>query len=97
MRLGGRHLGYAGALALLGLASCGGGEISGPRDTGLDGLTLTRIDPGTVVPGTRLAIGGKQLGKDIPGEDFYNALLRIWIGDKPIQDNLKEALLGKPQ
>lgn len=47
--------------------------------------------------GTRLAIGGKQLGKDIPGEDFYNALLRIWIGDKPIQDNLKEALLGKPQ
>ena len=46
--------------------------------------------------GTRLAIGGKQLGKDIPGEDFYNALLRIWIGDKPIQDNLKEALLGKP-
>jgi hypothetical protein len=47
--------------------------------------------------GTRLAISGKQLGKDIPGEDFYNALLRIWIGDKPIQDNLKEALLGKPQ
>lgn len=47
--------------------------------------------------GTRLTIGGKQLGQDIPGEDFYNALLRIWIGDKPIQDNLKEALLGKPQ
>ncbi|CAG0945529.1 MAG: hypothetical protein EFKGCFLK_00508 [Rhodocyclaceae bacterium] len=47
--------------------------------------------------GTRLTIGGKQLGKDIPGEDFFNALLRIWIGDKPIQDNLKEALLGKPQ
>ena len=47
--------------------------------------------------GTRLAIGGRQQGKDIPGEDFYNALLRIWIGEKPIQGNLKEALLGKPQ
>ena len=46
--------------------------------------------------GTRLTLGGKQQGKDIPGEDFFNALLRIWIGEKPIQDNLKEALLGKP-
>lgn len=47
--------------------------------------------------GTRLTLGGKQQGKDIPGEDFFNALLRIWVGEKPIQDNLKEALLGKPQ
>ncbi len=46
--------------------------------------------------GTRLTLGGKQQGKDIPGEDFFNALLRIWVGEKPIQDNLKEALLGKP-
>lgn len=47
--------------------------------------------------GTRLTLGGKQQGQDIPGEDFFNALLRIWVGDKPIQDKLKEALLGKPQ
>lgn len=47
--------------------------------------------------GTRLTLGGKQQGKDIPGEDFFNALLRIWVGEKPIQDNLKETLLGKPQ
>lgn len=47
--------------------------------------------------GTRLTLGGKQQGKDIPGEDFFNALLRIWVGEKPIQDNLKEALLGKAQ
>lgn len=47
--------------------------------------------------GTRLTIAGKQQGADISGEDFYNALLRIWIGDKPAQGNLKEALLGKPQ
>ena len=47
--------------------------------------------------GTRLTIRGKPQGGDISGEDFYKALLRIWIGDRPAQDNLKEALLGKPQ
>ena len=29
------------------------------------------------------------------GEDFHRALLKIWIGDKPAQDDLKEQLLGK--
>lgn len=47
--------------------------------------------------GTRLIVGGIQQGKDIPGEDFYNALLAIWLGPKPAQDDLKEALLGKTQ
>lgn len=45
--------------------------------------------------GTRLSINGKQQGKDLAGEDFYNALLKIWLGSKPAQDDLKEALLGK--
>ena len=45
--------------------------------------------------GTRLSINGRQQGKDIGGEDFYQALLRIWLGAKPAQDDLKEALLGK--
>lgn len=47
--------------------------------------------------GTRLSINGRQQGKDIAGEDFYSALLRIWLGTKPAQDDLKELLLGKPQ
>jgi hypothetical protein len=45
--------------------------------------------------GTRLSFNGAQKGADIPGEDFYRALLRIWLGDKPVQDDLKEQLLGK--
>ena len=45
--------------------------------------------------GTRLSVNGKQQGKDIVGEDFYVALLKIWLGQKPAQDELKEALLGK--
>lgn len=45
--------------------------------------------------GTRLSVNGKQQGRDIAGEDFYLALLKIWIGDKPAAQDLKEALLGK--
>lgn len=45
--------------------------------------------------GTRLSFNGAQKGADIAGEDFYRALLRIWLGDKPAQDDLKEQLLGK--
>ena len=47
--------------------------------------------------GTRLTMDGKQMGKDIAGEDFYRAILKIWLGAKPIQDHVKEALLGKRQ
>jgi Chalcone isomerase-like len=43
---------------------------------------------------TRLMVNGKPTGKPISGEDFYKALLRIWIGDKPVQDDLKKSLLG---
>lgn len=31
----------------------------------------------------------------IAGEMFRQALLKIWLGDKPAQKNLKEAMLGK--
>lgn len=45
--------------------------------------------------GTRLSFNGEKRGEDIAGEDFHRALLKIWLGDKPAQDDLKEALLGK--
>ena len=43
---------------------------------------------------TRLLVDGKAAGQPIPGEDFYRALLRIWLGEHPVQDDLKRALLG---
>jgi hypothetical protein len=43
---------------------------------------------------TQLLIDGKAMGKPVEGEDFYRALLRTWLGDKPIQEDLKKALLG---
>ena len=45
--------------------------------------------------GTRLTMGGQPRGKDIPGEAFYDALLKIWLGNKPVQPDLKNKLLGK--
>jgi len=47
--------------------------------------------------GTQLTVQGKPAGAPIPGEDFYSALLRIWLGDKPVQADLKTALLGGKQ
>ena len=43
---------------------------------------------------TVLAVGGKPAGAPIAGEDFYRALLRIWLGSNPVQEDLKKALLG---
>jgi hypothetical protein len=44
---------------------------------------------------TRLTVNGQVRGSDLAGEDFFNALLKIWLGNKPVQDDLKQALLGK--
>lgn len=43
---------------------------------------------------TLVVVNGKPAGKPITGEDFYRALLRIWLGDRPVQDDLKNSLLG---
>lgn len=45
--------------------------------------------------GTQVAIGGQPKGKPIAGEDFYRALLRIWLGDNPVSGSLKKSLLGQ--
>jgi hypothetical protein len=39
-------------------------------------------------------VNGIPKGRPLPGEPFYRAVLRIWLGDKPEQPNLKQALLG---
>jgi hypothetical protein len=43
---------------------------------------------------TLLVVDGKPAGAPIHGEDFYRALLRIWLGEQPVQEDLKKALLG---
>jgi hypothetical protein len=44
--------------------------------------------------GTHITMDGKPLGKDIEGEDFYRALLMVWLGEHPSDRSLKSDLLG---
>ncbi len=42
---------------------------------------------------TRLVVNGQQQGDDIADENFYPALLRIWLGVRPADHDLRDALL----
>ena len=44
--------------------------------------------------GTRLIVNGQPRGSAMAGEDFFTALLRIWLGDKPADEALKKGMLG---
>ena len=46
--------------------------------------------------GLQLSVNGNARGEPLPGEDLYAALLRIFIGDKPTDPELKLGLLGGP-
>lgn len=43
----------------------------------------------------RLTINGKKCGEDIVGKDFYQALMTVWLGERPADRALKAALLGQ--
>lgn len=45
--------------------------------------------------GTQCELNGKKIGEVVPDLAFYNAVLRIWLGDKPVDRSLKPALLGE--
>lgn len=45
--------------------------------------------------GTLVSVNNKALGKEIAGEDFFKALLKVWLGKSPVQSDLKAGLLGK--
>jgi len=49
--------------------------------------------PGT---GTIITVKGVQEGEPFKEPEFYNALLRIWLGPVPADFRLKDTLLGKP-
>jgi hypothetical protein len=50
------------------------------------------------VPGTGaiLTVKGQVQGEPFKEPEFFNALLRIWVGPNPADWKLKDALLGKP-
>jgi Chalcone isomerase-like len=53
-----------------------------------DVITLDFIEGGT-----KMAVNGAAKGT-IPGDAFNRALTRIWLGDNPVQADLKKAMLG---
>lgn len=44
--------------------------------------------------GTHVTIKGEEKGV-IAGDDFYSALLDVWLGDEPADSDLKDAMLGR--
>ena len=53
-------------------------------------VVLLDYDP---TQGTCITINGEKKGV-IEGADFYVALLDVWLGDDPADDELKDAMLG---
>ena len=64
-----------------------------------DQKTLAKGDPFTIdwIPGTGtiITVKGKPQGEPFKEPEFFNALLRIWLGPNPADWKLKEAMLGK--
>ena len=56
-------------------------------------IVLDRLGSGA----TRLLVDAKQHGEDIADVALYPALLRIWLGERPADSELREALLKTPQ
>jgi hypothetical protein len=54
-------------------------------------ITLDYL-PGT---GTRVSINGEPK-ITISGRDFHQAMLRVWLGSRPVDGRLKDAMLGSP-
>ena len=62
---------------------------------------IGRVKKGDVVQldyqpesGVQISLNGQSQGNAIPGEDFQRGLLKIWLGDKPADANLKKEMLG---
>lgn len=55
-----------------------------------------RIDIDAVGGAIRVSVGGRALGVEMPGDDLFDALLRAFIGERPIDAALGRALLGLP-
>jgi hypothetical protein len=71
------------------------------RDLNTMMSTVKAINKGSVVHldylpdvGTRVIVDGQER-ITIPGEDFFRAMLHIWIGNKPVDGRLRDAMLGK--
>jgi uncharacterized protein YfaP (DUF2135 family) len=63
--------------------------------------TITEMKSGTAVAvdfvpgsGIQLSASGKSMGKPIASPDLFKAVMRIYVGDKPVDEGLKKGMLG---
>ncbi|MBN9463726.1 MAG: chalcone isomerase family protein [Burkholderiales bacterium] len=54
-----------------------------------------RIDIDVVGGATRVSVDGHALGPAVPGEDVFGAILRIFVGAHPLDEDLRRAMLGR--
>lgn len=45
--------------------------------------------------GTVIHVNGKKVSDVLPDLSFYNAILKIWLGEKPVDTRLKPLMLGE--
>jgi hypothetical protein len=67
------------------------GEVGAARQKSVVALDFI---PGA---GTRISVDGAAKGKAIAGDDFFPALMKIWLGERPVEPSLKAAILGQGQ
>ncbi|MDR7330925.1 hypothetical protein ABIC83_000526 [Roseateles asaccharophilus] len=73
------------------LAQFGEAFVNIPQGKKGDIITVDWVpDTGTV-----MTYNGKPLGDPMKDIAFYNAVLKIWLGEKPVDSTLKPQLLGK--
>lgn len=46
--------------------------------------------------GTTLWLNGVQKGEVVPDPEYFSSVARIWLGPRPVDPMLKDALLGQP-
>jgi hypothetical protein len=54
-------------------------------------LTITYAPAG----GTSVVVGDGEARTRIEGKDFADALFRVWLGDHPVDSDLKDRMLGR--
>lgn len=62
--------------------------------------SLDTVRPGDVMDldylpdqGVQLRLNDKPVGEPVPGEDLYRVVLKIFVGERPVDKNMREGLL----
>jgi len=101
--LHGKDLGHSMRQSMVGNLSEPEQEVLGKRLDVLEATmnALGELPKGSVIEmdflpgvGTSVRVNDQRVLEQVPGADFYRAILMIWLGEHPVGEHLKQALLG---